>query len=98
MATISVVLKHGFAGENVVVTVDGREVFQRQVRTRMQIDRADACEIPVDAGTHRVGVRIETADGSRTIEANAEAGRMIVVSLVDGVPQVNVADENAGDA
>lgn len=59
MAVLTVIMKRGFEDDRVVVSVDGRIVFDREhVRLRRQIDRCAAFDCEVSPGTVEIEVRV----------------------------------------
>ena len=58
VGTLSIALEEGFEGDSVVVKVNGRTVFEGDdVRTRMQIGRAERLEVPIEAAAADIEVR-----------------------------------------
>ena len=80
MPLLHVDLQEGFAGEHVVVTVNGHEHFRKDgVRTRTQIGLADSFELTLPAGPARIEV---TARGAtRQIDVALSADLYIGVSI-----------------
>lgn len=84
MGALHIALQDGFAGEPVVIRLDGREVYRKdRVRTDIRISRADA-------------VDVETADGAGALEV--EARGQTASTAVDPArePYVAVSLDGAG--
>jgi hypothetical protein len=61
MLRITVVFRHGFEDEPVLLRIDGKTVMDKEhVRTRMQIDRADAVDVELEkpGASHTFGVEL----------------------------------------
>lgn len=57
--SIRVDLREGFEGDEVVIRIDGEELFRKQgVTTLPQIGRADGIEVPVEKGPVTVEVEL----------------------------------------
>lgn len=88
MPILSVGLHEGFAGDTVTVTVNGREVFDKDgVQTMLLTGHALTFEVEVPAGPLRVVVKvpnrhlsekftIEGASGPRYVGIAIECGRL----------------------
>ena len=64
---LHIALEEGFEGDDVVVDVDGDEVYQGQnVHTRYQIGLADTVDVTVEAGTRDIRVRVATREIDQT--------------------------------
>ncbi len=84
MPPLHLALQGGFAGETVVVKVNGREVFRNpEVKTRMQIGLAADFEVDVPAGTARIEVEIPERKTSTSFEVPITAGATYVGISLD---------------
>ncbi|MGY1690642.1 hypothetical protein [Geodermatophilus sp. SYSU D01105] len=84
MATLRIALEEGFAGDAVVVEVDGRTVLERDdVRTRMQVGFAERLEVPVDAGEATLEVRVPQRGAAGRLTCSVADRLHVGVSLRD---------------
>ena len=93
MATLHIALHDGFAGDAVVVAVDGQEVFNRSgVKTDLRISRADA----VDTETHNGAATVQVSARGRTAQATVDAAATPYVAVdlgPDGQPAIRASAE-----
>jgi hypothetical protein len=98
VAQLHVALREGFAGEEVVVSVDGREVFRDRVTTRLQIGLASSFDLDVAEGDREVAVDIggSEAGGPRTVPVAGQT--WVGVSLIRDRAELDwtVSDEPFG--
>ena len=80
MPLLHIALQEGFGGEPVAVSINDRELFRKDdVRTRMQIGRADSFELTLPEGDARIAV---TARGTTAqIPVSLSADQYVGVSL-----------------
>jgi hypothetical protein len=84
MSALHIALQDGFAGEPVVIRLDGREVYRKEaVRTDIRISRADA-------------VDVETANRSGAIEVEARGQAASASVDVARTPYVSVSLDGSG--
>ncbi len=87
MAVLTIIMKRGFEDDRVVVSVDGRVVFDREhVRMRRQIDRCAAFDCEVSPGAVEVDVQVPNralaaqrrvhVEDHTTVLASIDAGRL----------------------
>lgn len=85
MASLHVALEEGFGGEEVVVLVDGREVFAgADVRTRLQIGLAKSFDVEVAPGRHVVECRLRTRDSAVGHRVQVTGPTWVGLSLARG--------------
>lgn len=85
MATIRIVLQDGFEDETVVISVNGKEVFnQKNVKTKRQIGKAAACELNLAAGPADVEVSLPLKKLSERIALKVSDDVYLGISLADG--------------
>ena len=87
MATLQIDLQDGFVGDDVVVRIDGGEVYRKTgVRTDLRLGLADSFRAPVpsDPGPVEVEVAIPARKLVRTLEIRAHDHPHIGVSISDG--------------
>ncbi|CAN5154150.1 hypothetical protein BH20ACT9_BH20ACT9_02600 [soil metagenome] len=98
VASLHVALEEGFDGEEVVVLVDGREVFScAAVRTRLQIGLARSFDVEVAPGPHAVECRLRTRGSTVVHHVEVAGAAWVGVSLArDGAAQWRVASEPFG--
>lgn len=85
MATLTVDLQDGFEGDEVVIAIDGREVFRKQgVKTRHQIGLAERVPIEVDSRQCRLQVSLPERSLQRELLVDTAAGPILAVSLIGG--------------
>jgi hypothetical protein len=79
MSPLHIALQDGFAGDEVAIRVDGREVYRKPgVRTDLRISRADA--VDVDAGPN-AKVEVEARGRTAAIHVDPKATPHLAVSL-----------------
>jgi hypothetical protein len=88
MEQISIALQEGFQDDEVIVRVDGREVFHGDVRTRKQIGLAK--RLVTDAAGGRAMVTIELPARGLKAELSVDVARTphVGCSLEDGELQL----------
>jgi len=75
-------LQDGFDGDEVVVRLDGARIFHGEaVRTRMQVGVAEVIETPVEAGRHRIEIRLPGRDLAMEREISVAGATHVGVSL-----------------
>src|SRR5262245_4715680 len=83
MRSLHIVLRHGFRGHSVAVTVDGREVYQRDsVSTDADAALADTLDLIVSAPMVRVALSATPGDYCGSIDLDVVAHPHLVISLV----------------
>lgn len=85
MIPLTLDLQEGFEGDQVVMAIDGREVFRKTgVRTRLQIGLAERVKLDVEPGRHnlRVSLPDRSLHGERQFDAGSEPA--LAVSLIGG--------------
>jgi hypothetical protein len=82
--TLKIDLQDGFAGDRVIMRIDGAVVYDRAgIKTRMQVGLADSAEVEAGpAAELRVELPEKGIDGSTTV--NAEKTPNIGVSVEGG--------------
>ncbi|MGH7150091.1 MAG: hypothetical protein ACREIU_05310 [Planctomycetota bacterium] len=82
MSRLTVVLRYGFERDRVQVLVDGAVVYDRaDVKTRHQIDRADAVELDVAEGERLLEVRLADRGLSRKTPLTVAGNAAVEVSV-----------------
>ena len=82
MHPLHIALHDGFQGHTVVITVDGREVYnQSSVTTNVAISRADAFDIQVASNTVRIEVSVEPGGRQGSTEVDVTQYPFVAVSL-----------------
>jgi len=83
MPKLHIALHDGFRGNHVVITVDGKVVFDRTgVKTDLRISRADAIDVDVAAASAAVVVNVDAVTDTLTVEVAATP--FLAIDLVDG--------------
>src|SRR5262249_13190925 len=92
MSTLHIALQDGFAGDDVAIRVDGREVYRKGgVRTDLRISRADGLE--VEAGA-RARVEVEARGLTAATDVEPQATPHLGISLTrDGRVQMKPSAE-----
>ena len=83
MIPLTLDLQEGFDGDQVVMAIDGREVFRKTgVRTRLQIGLAERIKLDVEPGRHslRVSLPNRSLHGERQFDAKSEPTLAVSVS------------------
>ena len=82
---LTIDLQEGFEGDQVVIAVDGREVFRKQgVKTRQQIGLAERVRLDVGAGQRSLRVSLPDRDLQREMQVDTTANPILAVSLIGG--------------
>jgi membrane-associated protease RseP (regulator of RpoE activity) len=82
MSTLCVALQDGFEGDEVVVKVNGKEVFkQDSVKTKRQIGKAASFEVKVADGPAQVEVSLPLKDLLETIALKVSGETYLGVSV-----------------
>ncbi|MBI3880631.1 MAG: hypothetical protein HY301_11295 [Verrucomicrobia bacterium] len=83
MPLLHIALQEGFAGDAVVLRINGREVFnQPAVKTRMQTGFAAACEENVPAGACRAEICLPGRPLTESIDLSVACDTWLGVSLM----------------
>jgi hypothetical protein len=81
--TLHLVLRDGFRGHRVVITLNDRTVYDGgRVTTRLVTARADALELISHARTARLGVRITPGNLSAAYDVDVAVYPHVAISLV----------------
>lgn len=92
MATLRIELQDGFEGDDVVCTVDGRDVLRRSaVRTDLRISRADAIEVEVPDDPLTVEVQVPNRSLAAEVRLDPRAQPYVLVRIVEGRLEVRPA-------
>jgi len=82
MPTLHTALQEGFADDEVILRIDGREVFHKTgVKTRLQIGLAATHEEPVNSGPVSVEVELPARKLTRTLPMVVTEDLFLGVSL-----------------
>ena len=82
MATLTIDLQEGFEGDQVVITIDDREVFNKPgVKTRYQIGLAERVRLDVAPGSRRLRVALPGRSLQQELQVDAAATPVLAVSL-----------------
>ena len=94
MATIRIALQDGFEDETVVISVNGKEVFnQANVKTKRQIGKAAACELKLEDGPADVEVSLPLKKLSDHIAVKISGDVYLGISLADGRIEHRISSE-----
>jgi hypothetical protein len=98
VAVVSIELQDGFQDDEVICTLDGREVARRTgVQTDLRISRADAIPIEVPPGAHVLGVAVPTRGLASEVQVEVEQRELyVVVRVLDGRLHAAVSDAAPG--
>jgi hypothetical protein len=89
-----IALHDGFAGETVVVKVDGREVYRRGgVKTDLRISRADAFDVETTTPFAEVEIAIEPGGPRAAIRLDLGATSYLAVDLKGGTLRLTPSRE-----
>ena len=84
MATIRIALQDGFEDETVVISVNGKEVFnQKNVKTKRQIGKAASFDVEVEAGSSTVEISLPSKSLSESITLKVSGKAYLGVSVVN---------------
>lgn len=82
MAHLHIALREGFAGEEVAVSVDGREVFRDRVTTRLQVGLASSFDLDVAEGDRKVVVDVAGSAAGSPLTIPVTGQTWVGVSLL----------------
>ncbi|MGH9674631.1 MAG: hypothetical protein ACRD44_15740 [Bryobacteraceae bacterium] len=74
-------LQEGFAGNPVVLRIDGQEVYRASPKTRMQIGLADSRTFDLPPQEHVIEFEMPETGASRTLTVNLVQDRYLGVSV-----------------
>ena len=96
-AMLHVALQEGFDDDRVELRVNEASIYQRDsVTTDLRIGRADAVEMEMGAGPHRLTVSLPERNISDSIDVRGDAPVYVGVSLVGESVQFTVSDQPFG--
>ncbi len=82
MAVLHIALQEGFTGDEVVIRVEGKEVFHKSnVKTRTQIGFADSVDVAVEPGRASVEILLPARNISVSVPVALSARLYLAVSL-----------------
>lgn len=85
MALLHIALQEGFSDDDVVVRVDGQEVYHKKnVTTRLQIGYADSFELEIKEGAARVEVELATRGLSEAFPVDVTGTTYVGLSVEQG--------------
>jgi len=85
MATLRIALQDGFEDETVVISVNGKEVFnQKNVKTKRQIGKAAGFELKLGSGSADVEVSLPLRKLSDQFALKVSDETYLGISLVGG--------------
>jgi hypothetical protein len=95
MPTLHVAFQEGFSNDEVVVYVNGAEVFRKSgITTKLQIGYADAIDVEVASGMSRLDVNVVTRNTTATTLVTVSDRTYVGVSLDrSGQPTYQVSAE-----
>lgn len=97
MATIHIDLQDGFADDNVVIRLDGQEVYRgERLTTKMLYGLTDSTEAEVEAGTVELEISLEGRDLSYTLLLEVEEDVWVGFSVEGGELRPIVSEEPFG--
>ena len=85
-------LQSNFAGDQVVVTIDGRRVFDQSVTTNHLLGLAESFEVSLSPGSHTVLVKVNEAV-QKSESFIPEETPFILVGYHEGKVTMNFTDE-----
>jgi hypothetical protein len=99
MTTLRIDLQDRFAGDEVRIAVDGRQVFhKRGVTTKLLLGLADSVQVPVAGKVAVVEIAVPSRKLSRTERVGMKGDTFLGVSLSDRGIDVIVSDKPFGYA
>jgi hypothetical protein len=98
MALLHIALQEGFASDTVVARVAGKEVYRKAaVTTKLQIGRADAVDVQVDAGSVLVEIAVPPKGLAESIQLQVASAAYLGVSIArDGRIKFQVSERPFG--
>jgi hypothetical protein len=85
MALLHIALQEGFMGDDIVVRVQGEEVFRKEdVTTRPQIGYADSFDVEAEGEEVKVEVLLPLKKLSETIMVQVPPTEYVGVSIIEG--------------
>jgi hypothetical protein len=85
MALLHIALQEGFMGDDIVVRVQGEEVFRKEdVTTRPQIGYADSFDVEAEGEEVQVEVLLPLKKLSETIMVQVPPTEYVGVSIIEG--------------
>jgi hypothetical protein len=95
MHPLHIALHDGFKGNAVVITVDGRGVYNKSsVTTDLSLSRADAFDTQVASNTVRIEVSVEPGSHKASAEIDVTQHPFVAVTLErDGSISFQTSDE-----
>jgi hypothetical protein len=85
MVLLSIILQEGFTDDLVTITIDGNEVFRKDlVKTRLALGVATSFSLDMPAGMVRVGIHLPRRNLTETIPVRLAEPVYLAVSVVDG--------------
>lgn len=81
MGTLHLALEEGFTGDDVVVRVNGDEVFRKRVQTRWQISLADSFDLELRDGRFRVEVEVPSRAAATALDVDVTEEVWVGVSV-----------------
>ncbi len=80
--SLHLALQNGFLDDEVVVRVNGNEVFRKQgVKTRTQVGLADTIEVGIEHGRARIEISLPARDIAEALEIDVTKPTYIGVSV-----------------
>lgn len=89
MTTLQIELQEGFEDDHVIITVDGRVVFDKShVRTRRQISLAEIVPLELEQPVVQVEVSLPQRNLSASIQVSLDAPAYLFVNLTRDKQQI----------
>jgi len=100
MRKLTVVLRHGFENDHARVLVAGELAYERTgIRTRTQIDRADAFELELREDQRSLEIQVNTRGRQASRQVDLATTRAIAIDIgMEGGIEIHPLAEEARDA
>lgn len=94
MATLTIDFQEGFAGDTVVLSLNGDEVLrQENITTKMVLGYAGSFESEVETGSVTVEIYVQTKDLRETVILEVSEDTYLGISITDGKIETIQLDE-----
>lgn len=94
MATLTIDFQEGFAGDTVVLSLNGDEVLrQENITTKMVLGYAGSFESEVETGSVSIEIYVQTKDLRETVILEVSEDTYLGISITDGKIETIQLDE-----